>query len=228
MLELNRVERRALRLAALLMVLGAAVRLGCAPGPADVTWQPSAGPDEDLPATRDAVAAALAREERAGRPLRDGERIDPNRAPPEELRRLPGVGPARARAIVEARTAAPFAGPEDLLRVPGIGPASLARLRPYLALEAESRARAVVPGLAGSPAGAGGAEAAGGAGARLDVNRADTLALQRLPGIGPSKARGIVETRQRLGGFRRVEDLLEVPGIGPATLERLRHRVRVS
>lgn len=228
MLELNRVERRALRLAALLLLLGAAVRLGCAPGPAEVAWQPSSGVEEALPGTRDAVAAALAREERAGRPLAEGERIDPNRAPLEELRRLPGVGPARARAIVEAREAAPFAVPEDLLRVPGIGPASLARLRAYLALEGESRVRAVVPGLAGRASPAGGAEPIGGAGARVDLNRADTLVLQRLPGIGPAKARRIVETRQRLGGFSRLEDLLEVPGVGPATLERLRPLVRVS
>ncbi len=236
MLELNHVERRALRLAAVLVVLGTAVRLGFGPGPADTAWRPAgAGEATGWTATRDAVEAALEKEMRAGRPLADGERIDPNRAPEEELRRLPGVGPARARAIIETRAAGPFASAEDLSRVPGIGPAGVARLRPHLALPAGAARGAAGAGRGGPP----GAWSPGGAApgasadplrvdARIDVNRADTLALRRLPGIGPARARQIVRTRERLGGFRAVEDLLEVPGIGPATLERLRPRVRVG
>ena len=60
------------------------------------------------------------------------------------------------------------------------------------------------------------------AGPRVDVNRADLVALDRLPGIGPVLARRIVEHRVRNGPFHRVEDLLAVPGIGPRLLERLR------
>ncbi|WP_299024061.1 helix-hairpin-helix domain-containing protein [uncultured Thermanaerothrix sp.] len=55
--------------------------------------------------------------------------VDLNRDPPEVLEQLPGVGPALARRIVEAR---PFTTPEDLVRVSGIGPVLLERLRPYL------------------------------------------------------------------------------------------------
>lgn len=221
--ELNRVERRALKLGAVLVALGAVARIGLGPGPEEWAWQPVAAGEETLAeggataegrpgalaGTRDAVEAALAAEERASRPLAPGERLDPNRAPVEELRRLPGVGPARAEAIVAARSAEPFRIAEDLVRVRGIGPASLDRLRPHLVLEGESADRARPGGLP------------------LDLNRADSLALLRLPGIGPSRARQIVRTRERLGGFGSVEDLLEVPGIGPATLERLRPLVRI-
>lgn len=56
-------------------------------------------------------------------------RVDLNRARLEELQALPGIGPALARRIVQARTARPFTGPDDLLRVPGIGPATMERLR---------------------------------------------------------------------------------------------------
>jgi len=55
--------------------------------------------------------------------------VDVNRAPAATLETLPGVGPALARRIVEARARRPFSSVEDLERVPGIGPATVARLR---------------------------------------------------------------------------------------------------
>jgi len=66
-----------------------------------------------------------------------------------------------------------------------------------------------------------GAEPAAGSGL-LDLNRASEADLQQLPGIGPAKARAIVEHRERYGPFRSVDDLLNVKGIGPKLLERVR------
>lgn len=57
---------------------------------------------------------------------------------------------------------------------------------------------------------------------RLDLNRADLAELMQLPGVGESLARRIDAYRHESGGFRAVEDLRHVSGIGPATLERLR------
>ncbi len=56
----------------------------------------------------------------------------------------------------------------------------------------------------------------------LNVNRAGIDDLVKLPGIGPVKARAIAETREKLGGFKKIEDLLKVPGIGEKTLERIK------
>ena len=56
-------------------------------------------------------------------------------------------------------------------------------------------------------------------GAVLDANAADTLALQRIPGIGRGYARAIVGYRERLGGFVAVHQLSEVNGL-PAGIER--------
>lgn len=59
----------------------------------------------------------------------------------------------------------------------------------------------------------------------VDLNAADTVALEQLPGIGPVLAQRIVAHRDRHGPFHRLEDLLQVEGIGPRLLDRLRERV---
>ncbi len=59
--------------------------------------------------------------------------VDINTAQPPELMQLPGVGRALAERIIQSRRQhGPFLDPEDLRRVPGIGPKTLAALRGYL------------------------------------------------------------------------------------------------
>ena len=80
----------------------------------------------------------------------------------------------------------------------------------------------VVPLTAGT-SDAGRVGAGGGrAGARLNVNTADAVALEELPGIGPALADAIVEHRRRSGPFATVDELVEVSGIGPTKLEQIR------
>lgn len=66
-----------------------------------------------------------------------------------------------------------------------------------------------------------------GASTLIDINSASEQQLDTLPGVGPSTARAIVAYRSRHGSFSRIEDLLNVPGIGPAKLDALRSLVRV-
>jgi competence protein ComEA len=61
----------------------------------------------------------------------------------------------------------------------------------------------------------------------VNIQTASEDQLQLLPGIGPSKARAIVEFRQRRA-FRRVQDLMRVRGIGRATFRRLRSMLTVD
>ena len=56
---------------------------------------------------------------------------------------------------------------------------------------------------------------------KVSINRASAAELATLPGIGPKKAQRIVETRKRLGGFRKLRDLLKVKGIGEKTFKKL-------
>jgi competence protein ComEA len=62
---------------------------------------------------------------------------------------------------------------------------------------------------------------------QISVNTATAPELERLPGIGPVLAQRIVEYREQHGPFQRLEDLLEVEGIGPSKLENLQEYVRV-
>jgi competence protein ComEA len=64
-----------------------------------------------------------------------------------------------------------------------------------------------------------------GGGVPVDLNAATAADLEALPGIGPVLARRIVEHRTQRGPFRRLDDLLQVKGVGPRLLEGLRARV---
>jgi len=66
----------------------------------------------------------------------DGRRIDINSASVAELATLPGIGEAKAKAIVEYRAADPFKTVEDLKKVKGIGEKTLEALRPDLTVGA--------------------------------------------------------------------------------------------
>lgn len=63
---------------------------------------------------------------------------------------------------------------------------------------------------------------------RIDLNTATHAELRLLPGIGEQLAERIARVRADKGPFKKVDDLRQVPGAGPATLERLRSWVYVS
>jgi competence protein ComEA len=72
------------------------------------------------------------------------------------------------------------------------------------------------------------AEEPGSPGGVVNVNTATAEQLELLPGIGPARARAILEARRARGGFKSLEELEEVDGIGPAALERLRPHVTLT
>ena len=74
--------------------------------------------------------------------------------------------------------------------------------------------------------GAVGGAGAGGAGL-ININTADAAALETLPGIGPALASRIIAWRDANGGFRAVDELLAVSGIGQKTLDGFRDQVTV-
>lgn len=63
---------------------------------------------------------------------------------------------------------------------------------------------------------------------RIDINRAEPWLLEALPGIGEVLAQRIVDYRSENGPFRRIEDLLQVSGVGEATFENIKDFIAVS
>lgn len=93
------------------------------------------------------------------------------------------------------------------------------------------RRAVLVLAFALGPAGAGcqRGEAPPAAAAILDLNHATVRDLERLPALGPRRARSIIASRSARGGrFDRLEDLLQIDGIGPETLDAIRPYVAVG
>lgn len=86
----------------------------------------------------------------------------------------------------------------------------------------------IVVGVPAAPAaGPVAAPAPGGAGPLVNINTADVAELETLPDVGPVTAEAIIAWRTEHGGFTAVDELLEVDGIGEATLETLSPHVTV-
>ena len=77
------------------------------------------------------------------------------------------------------------------------------------------------------PTPAGAAPPAPGSGALLDLNTATVAQLDALPGVGPVLAQRLIDYRTANGGFRSVDQLREVDGIGESRFQKLKELVTV-
>ena len=62
----------------------------------------------------------------------------------------------------------------------------------------------------------------------VNINTATLEELDKLPGIGPTTAQNIIDYRTEHGPFQRIEDLMNVPNVGPATFDRLKELITVG
>jgi competence protein ComEA len=129
--------RRARRAAFALAVALVAAQLPRDAQPPEACREPA-----ELAARAGRSSAVACRAAARGRPaLRGPARLlfalplDLNRADAESLQALPGIGPARARAIVAERERRPFASTAEIVRVRGIGPVTARRLAGAVAVE---------------------------------------------------------------------------------------------
>ena len=138
--------------------------------------------------------------------------FDPNTADSTELLRL-GLQPWQVRNIYKYRAAGGvYRKPRDFARLYGLTLKQYRRLEPYIRIKEEDmpadnyfyayepieeRDTVRYPIKIQSDE-------------RIVLNRADTTTLRKVPGIGSHFARKIVEYRRRLGGFYRVQQLLEI------------------
>lgn len=139
-------------------------------------------------------------------PAPTGGLLDLNTATVEELMQLP-LEEYQARMIVAYRnTYGGFARTEELLEVPGITPSDYERVRDRVTV------RPAAPRAA----------------PRVDVNTATEKELASVEGMTEEHARLIVAYRQTYGPYKTLDDLLQVPGITPEVLSRIRPGLTVG
>src|SRR5260370_40595011 len=63
---------------------------------------------------------------------------------------------------------------------------------------------------------------------RININPATSEELQQVPGIGPATADKILQMRKSYGAFKSVDDLLAIRGLGPKRLEKMRKYLTVG
>ncbi|MBZ4649707.1 ComEA family DNA-binding protein [Thermosipho sp. (in: thermotogales)] len=132
--------------------------------------------------------------------------IDLNKADLEQLMSLPGIGTVKAKAIISYRQAhGNFNSIDDLINVTGIGPSTLEKIRDYVTVSKTNEVQINMNNEL----------------KKININEADEKQLEKLPGIGPSKAKRIIEYREKNGKFKSLDELLNVNGIGPKTLEKI-------
>ncbi len=157
-------------------------------------------------------------------PKAKAAKVDLNTATADELQELPGIGPARAAAIIKAR---PFKTVADLKDVDGISTRVYDELAPLVTASApastakKSTAKDTMK-KAESKATAAAKEIT--SGGKLNLNTATADELQELPGIGPARAAAIIRARP----FKTVADLKDVDGISDRLYDDLAPRVAVA
>lgn len=148
---------------------------------------------------------------------------DLNNATLAELEILPGVGPTLIRSLDEYRRQnGGFRDVSELLDIKGIGPILFEQLKDRVTVGPSANlSQSTLPVVfqretTKLPEGA-----------TLDPNTASIEELTQLPGVGPTLAGRIAESRKGLR-FESVEDLRRVRGIGAKTLENIRPYIQIA
>ncbi|MFW6120022.1 MAG: ComEA family DNA-binding protein [Petrotogales bacterium] len=138
--------------------------------------------------------------------------IDINSATEDTLVLLPGIGPAKANAILDYRNEMGFfKDPKELTNVKGIGEATFENIREFVICYIDNTETIIES-----------------EDDLIDINTATIDHLQTLPGIGIEKAKAIILYRKNEGLFSNINELLKVKGIGEATLNNIKNLIHIE
>jgi len=179
--------------------------------------------------------------------------INVNTADAKTLATLPGVGPATAQHIIDGR---PYHKLADLEKVSGLSPTKVEALKgkvsfaePKAKREKTTETAKTVPdnstpssppkhtaptSTGNAPTTSAGSSSSNSTatklapGEKIDINTASAEELDRLPGIGKTKAQAIVDYRNQNGNFKTLEDIEKVKGIKAGSYEKLKDYIKLS
>lgn len=184
--------------------------------------------------------------------------VDVNSASPKTLESLPGVGPVLAQRIIEGRPYRNFAdlervkglGPSKIAALKNAvtfgetqGPPRSTPGAMPVVQSGSSNAAPPPKIIQGSPgpnislsdplprqptASHTNSVSRLAKGEKINLNVATAEQLERLPGIGPAKARAILDYRTRNGDFKTIESIQQVKGIKAGSFARIQHLIKVT
>lgn len=137
-------------------------------------------------------------------------RLDLNTADSTALEALPGIGPVLAARIVKyRRKIGAYTDVSELKKVYGLKPEHYDKAAPYLSVNPATAANKNRSHL-------------------VDLNTADSVALEALPGIGPVLAGRIVRYRKQYGAFTTLSQLHNIAGMRDEYYEKVTPRLKIS
>ena len=168
--------------------------------------------------------------------------IDVNSADARTLSTLPGVGPTIAQRIIDGRPYHSFA---DLAKVQGLNQAKVDALKGHVIIGSDlkrekprntattatnsSTASVKAKPEAEAPSIKSGASSAKLAPSeKININTASADELDRLPGIGKTKAKAIIDYRTQNGPFKTLEDIQKVKGIKEGGFSKIKDHIKLA
>lgn len=146
-------------------------------------------------------------------------KVNINKADIETLVKLPGIGPIKAKAIIDYREKiGEFKSLDEITKVKGIGKKTMAKIEPYLEIEGDSAEVKSSPSSEGEEA----------ITSKININTASLNELTLLPGIGEKKAQAIIEYREETGDFKTKDEIKNVKGIGDSIYEKMKRKIEVK
>ncbi len=143
-------------------------------------------------------------------------KVNINKADIETLVKLPGIGPVKAKAIIDYREKiGKFKSLDEITKVKGIGKKTMEKLEPYLEIEGDS---AEVKSSLSS-------EGEKAITTKININTASLNELTLLPGIGEKKAQAIIKYREEVGNFKSKDEIKNVKGIGDSIYKKIKNKI---
>jgi len=147
------------------------------------------------------------------------KKVNINKVDIETLAKLPGIGPVKAKAIIDYReNIGKFESLNEITKVKGIGKKTMVKIEPYLEIIGDSdEVKSSLSSKVGKAITT-----------KININTASLNELTLLPGIGEKKAQAIIKYREEVGSFESKDEIKNVKGIGDSIYKKIKNKIEVK